>query len=92
MLNLPIIEPQDSYEYELESSPWHSLWESCLATEIFLTVTAELGHSTRWAKEGHIVASAQLCLPAKRNSAPHVYSSVLSIQILGLLVLTYITV
>lgn len=71
MLNVPLIEPQDSYEFELESSPWSSLLKSCLAVEIFLTLTATLRHSTRWAKDGHILASVQLCLPAKRKSPPH---------------------
>ncbi|XP_020264636.1 uncharacterized protein LOC109840411 isoform X1 [Asparagus officinalis] len=72
LLNLPIIEPQDSYEFELDSSPWHSLWESCQVTEIFLTIIAKLRHSTRWAKDGHILASVQLHLPTKRKPIPRV--------------------
>lgn len=71
ILDIPIIEPQDSYEFELDVSPWRSLLESCFATEIFLTVTATLRQSTRWVKDGHVLASAQLSLPAKRTSAPH---------------------
>ncbi|PKA53701.1 beta-galactosidase [Apostasia shenzhenica] len=72
ILSFPIISPQNSYEIELESCPWHSLLNSHLAAEIFLTITIKLIHSTRWAKEGHILASCQLNLPSRRNLRPHI--------------------
>lgn len=72
LLDLPIVAPQSSYDIEFKSSPWYSLWKSCSATEIFLTITAKLNHSTRWVKDGHVLASTQLCLPHKSESRPHV--------------------
>lgn len=74
LLKLPIILPQGSHEIELESSPWYSLWNSCLAAEIFLTITVKLEQSTRWAREGHVLASSQLQLPSRRKLGPHVIS------------------
>ncbi|CAA6654079.1 unnamed protein product [Spirodela intermedia] len=71
ILDLPPIEPQTAYAIEWEAYPWFSLWESSSATEIFLTITVKLMHNTRWAREGHIVSSTQLCLPKKRKWAPH---------------------
>ncbi|KAK8919439.1 hypothetical protein KSP39_PZI021197 [Platanthera zijinensis] len=73
-LELPIISPQSIHEVEIESSPWYSLWNSCLAAEIFLTITVKLEHSTRWAKRGHVLASTQVSLPSRRNLVEHVIS------------------
>ncbi|MQL91821.1 hypothetical protein Taro_024432 [Colocasia esculenta] len=72
MLDLPPIEPQNRYAIEWDSYPWFSLWQSSSATEIFLTITAKLIHSTRWAKSGHVISSTQLQLPGKGQQAPHV--------------------
>ncbi|KAJ6832631.1 uncharacterized protein M6B38_343210 [Iris pallida] len=72
ILSIPVIEPQISYDIMLESSPWYSLWKSSVATEIFLTVTAKLQQRKRWVNDGHVLASTQLCLPAKTKTAPHV--------------------
>ncbi|XXG81488.1 hypothetical protein AAC387_Pa09g2110 [Persea americana] len=74
ILSLPVIEPLSSHDIDLDSSPWYSLWKSSSATEVFVTITAELAHSTRWAKAGHIVASTQMPLPAKSEHNSHVTS------------------
>lgn len=72
ILALPVIEPCNSHDVEWETSPWSSLWESSSATEVFLTITAKLMHSTRWAEAGHILASSQISLPAKHECTSHV--------------------
>ncbi|KAJ4720300.1 Beta-galactosidase [Melia azedarach] len=72
ILSLPLIKPQSSYELELKSSPWYSLWASCSAEEIFLTVTATLLESTRWVEAGHAISSTQVQLASKRKIVPHV--------------------
>lgn len=72
ILDLPVIAPQSSYDIILESTPWDSLRKSCSATEIFITITAKLKRTTRWAKDGHVLASTQLCLPSKSKFGPHV--------------------
>ncbi|KAH9697962.1 Lactase [Citrus sinensis] len=72
ILSLPLIKPHSNYEIELKSSPWYSLWNSCSAEEIFLTVTAKLMNSTRWAEAGHVISTAQVQLPSKRERLPHV--------------------
>lgn len=74
ILSLPLIKPQSSYELELKSSPWYSLWASCSAEEIFLTVTATLLESTRWVEAGHAISSTQVQLASKRKIVPHVIS------------------
>ncbi|OVA04094.1 Beta galactosidase small chain/ domain 5 [Macleaya cordata] len=76
LLPLPAIEPQSSYEIELESAPWYSLWASSSATEVFLTITTKLLNSTRWAEAGHILAFTQVQLPAKRGYEPHVIKTI----------------
>ncbi|KAG9456219.1 hypothetical protein H6P81_000727 [Aristolochia fimbriata] len=65
ILSLPIVSPQGSYDINLESSPWSYIWETCSASEVFLTITAKLTQSTRWVSAGHIVAYTQVSLPAK---------------------------
>lgn len=72
ILSLPLIKPHSNYEIELKSSPWYSLWNSCSAEEMFLTVTAKLMNSTRWAEAGHVISTAQVQLPSKRERLPHV--------------------
>lgn len=72
VLELPIIPPQSCYEIGIESAPWYSLWNSCLAKETFLTITAKLEQSTRWAEKGHVLSSTQLHLPSRRKLGPHV--------------------
>ncbi|KDO47670.1 hypothetical protein CISIN_1g004315mg [Citrus sinensis] len=72
ILSLPLIKPHSNYEIELKSSPWYSQWNSCSAEEIFLTVTAKLMNSTRWAEAGHVISTAQVQLPSKRERLPHV--------------------
>ncbi|KAF5729323.1 beta-galactosidase [Tripterygium wilfordii] len=71
-LALPLIKPQSKYEIEWESSPWSSLWDSSSAEELFLTITVKHLHSTRWVKNGHVISSTQVKLPAKREIVPHV--------------------
>lgn len=76
ILSLPVIEPQSIYVIEWKSGPWYPLWASSDAQEIFLTITAKLLHSKRWVDAGHVVSSSQVQLPAKRDSVPHVSSTV----------------
>ncbi|GMP41182.1 hypothetical protein CsSME_00011374 [Camellia sinensis var. sinensis] len=72
VLSLPLIEPQSNYEIKWESGPWYSLWASSFTAENFLTITVKLLNSTRWVESGHVISSAQIQLPAKREFAPHV--------------------
>lgn len=72
ILSLPLIKPQSSYDIEMESGPWHSLWSSSSSIETFLTITTKLLHSTRWAEAGHVISSTQIQLPYKREIGPHV--------------------
>ena len=72
ILSLPIIGPQKSYDMNWEAGPWYNPWCTSDATESFLTITVKLLSSTRWAEAGHIVSSAQIELPVKRNIVPHV--------------------
>ncbi|KAH7548549.1 hypothetical protein JRO89_XS14G0162100 [Xanthoceras sorbifolium] len=86
ILSLPLIKPQSSYDIEFKSSPWYSLWTSCLAEEMFLTITAKLMHSTRWVEAGHVISSTQVQLTAKREIVPHVIKTgdaILVREILG---------
>ncbi|CAL9782470.1 unnamed protein product [Musa acuminata subsp. burmannicoides] len=83
ILDLPIILPQESYIIELESSPWHSLWKTCSAREIFLTITGILKHPTRWAKDGHVLASTQLSLSTEDDSIPHVIRSINNMNLIS---------
>jgi beta-galactosidase len=71
-LSLPSIKPQSSYAVDWQSGPWYSLWNSSSSEEIFLTITAKLLNSTRWVEAGHIVSTAQVQLPARRDVVPHV--------------------
>ncbi|KAG5565113.1 hypothetical protein RHGRI_001118 [Rhododendron griersonianum] len=72
ILSLPPIDPLSSYEIKWKSAPWYSLWASSAAAENFLTVNVKLLQSTRWVESGHVIASAQVQLPAKREFVPHV--------------------
>lgn len=72
LLPLTAIEPQSSYDIDLKSAPWYSLWASSYATEVFLTITVKILSSTRWAEAGHTLASTQVQLPTKRETVPHV--------------------
>ncbi|KAG0483669.1 hypothetical protein HPP92_011753, partial [Vanilla planifolia] len=71
IFEVPMISPQSSYEIGIETSPWYSLWRSSLASEILLAITVKLEQSTRWVKEGHILASSQFHLPSFRKLGPH---------------------
>jgi beta-galactosidase len=71
-LSLPSIKPQSSYAVDWQSGPWYSLWNSSSSEEIFLTITAKLLNSTRWVEAGHVVSTAQVQLPARRDIVPHV--------------------
>lgn len=77
-LSLPPIKPQSSYVVDWQSGPWYSLWHSSSSEEIFLTITAKLLNPTRWVEAGHIVTTAQVQLPSKRDTVPHVRISLLS--------------
>lgn len=70
-LSLPPIKPQSSYVVDWQSGPWYSLWHSSSSEEIFLTITAKLLNPTRWVEAGHIVTTAQVQLPSKRDTVPH---------------------
>lgn len=72
ILSLPPIGPQGTHEIEWEEGPWYSAWSSCEAAEIFLTISSKFLQSTRWVEAGHVVSSAQVQLPTKRPSVPHV--------------------
>lgn len=71
-LNIPTLAPQTSQLINMESSPWFALWSACAAKEVFLSVNVKQRHETRWAKAGHLLASAQLCLPQKNGFVPSV--------------------
>lgn len=71
-LNVPTLAPQTSQLINMESSPWFALWSACAAKEVFLSVNVKQRHETRWAKAGHLLASAQLCLPQKNVFVPNV--------------------
>ncbi|KAL9175417.1 hypothetical protein ABFS82_02G110800 [Erythranthe guttata] len=72
LLSLPAIVPQKSYDVKWDAGPWYDLWCTSDAAEIFLTITAKLLGSTRWAEKGHIVSSTQVSLPIKNEAVPHV--------------------
>ena len=71
-LNVPTLAPQTSHLINMESSPWFSLWTTYAAKEVFLSVNVKQRYQTQWAKDGHLLASAQLCLPQKNGFVPHV--------------------
>ncbi|CAN4076190.1 unnamed protein product [Withania somnifera] len=75
ILPLLVIEPQRSHETNWESGPWFSAWNSSSAAEIYLTITAKLLHSTRWANYGHLISSTQVLLPSRRKVGPHIIKS-----------------
>ncbi|XP_016484658.1 uncharacterized protein LOC107805179 [Nicotiana tabacum] len=75
ILPLLVIEPQRSHETKWESGPWFSAWTSSTATEIYLTITAKLLHSTRWANNGHLISSTQVLLPNRRRVVPRIIKS-----------------
>lgn len=82
ILSLPLIKPQGSFDVELDSGPWCSVWTSSTAEECFITITSKLLHSTSWVEHGHTISSTQVQLPAKRERIPHViqqFSSVILI-------------
>ncbi|XP_025816492.1 uncharacterized protein LOC112893400 isoform X2 [Panicum hallii] len=70
-LNVPTLAPQTSHLINMESSPWFSLWSTYAAKEVFLSVNVKQRYQTRWAKDGHLLASAQLCLPQENGFVPH---------------------
>ncbi|KAL7120394.1 hypothetical protein ACP275_02G120100 [Erythranthe tilingii] len=72
LLSLPAIVPQKSYDVKWDAGPWYDLWCTSDAAEIFLTITAKLSGSTRWAEKGHIVSSTQVPLPVRKETVPHV--------------------
>ncbi|KAK9682803.1 hypothetical protein RND81_10G097500 [Saponaria officinalis] len=71
LLPVPQIGPQSSHSLELSSGPWHSSYTSSQSEEIFLTLTAKLEKSTRWLEADHVISSAQVQLPPKRELIPH---------------------
>ncbi|KAL0464520.1 UNVERIFIED_CONTAM: Beta-galactosidase [Sesamum latifolium] len=71
-LSIPTIDPQKSYDIKWDAGPWYTPWCTSDATEMFLTITVKLLSSTRWAEAGHVVSSAQLQLPIKKEIAPHI--------------------
>lgn len=74
-LNVPSIAPQSTHLINMKSSPWFTIWSTCVVKEIFLSINVKLRYQTQWAKDGHILASAQICLPPKKGFVPHVRSS-----------------
>ncbi|KAK3163026.1 hypothetical protein QOZ80_1BG0096690 [Eleusine coracana subsp. coracana] len=73
-LSVPTLAPQTSQLIDMESSPWFPLCNTSSVKEVFLSVNVTLRHQTRWAQEGHLLASAQFCLPQKNAFSPHVVS------------------
>ncbi|XP_051228311.1 uncharacterized protein [Lolium perenne] len=71
-LDVANLAPQSSHLIKAESSPWYPLWTACAVKEVFLSINVKQRYQTRWAKEGHILASAQVCLPQTNGFAPHV--------------------
>ncbi|KAG2396533.1 hypothetical protein LR48_Vigan08g004000 [Vigna angularis] len=71
ILDLAPIKPQNSYAVDWKSGPWYSLWASSSEEELFLTLTVKLLDSTRWVEAGHIVSSAQVQLPDRKNILVH---------------------
>ncbi|KAK7317355.1 hypothetical protein RJT34_01507 [Clitoria ternatea] len=72
ILSLSPIKPQNIYVIDWQSGPWYSLLaSSSSSSEVFLSITAKLLHSTRWAEAGHVVSSAQVQLPVRRNIVSH---------------------
>lgn len=71
-LSVPNLAPQSSHLINMESSPWFTLWSTCAAKETFLSVHVTLRDQTRWAKAGHVLASAQVCLPQTKGFVSHV--------------------
>jgi beta-galactosidase len=71
-LNIPTLAPQTSHLINMELSPWFALWSTCAVKEVFLSVSVKQRYQTRWAKDGHLLASAQLCLPQKKCFVPRV--------------------
>nr|CAB3479457.1 unnamed protein product [Digitaria exilis] len=69
-LNVPTLAPQTSHLINMESSPWFALWSTCAVKEVFLSVSVKQRYQTLWAEEGHLLASAQLCLPQKNGFVP----------------------
>ncbi|VFQ61399.1 unnamed protein product [Cuscuta campestris] len=74
-LDVPPIVPQGTHRIQWENGPWYSLWSSSRASEVFLTITAKILHSTRWADSGHLISSTQILLPAKLEPLPHTIKS-----------------
>jgi beta-galactosidase len=73
----------------MESSPWFALWSTCAAKEVLLSVSVKQRYQTPWAKDGHLLASAQLSLPQKNGFVPHV--CFLSLILFLLIFLHYLT-
>jgi beta-galactosidase len=69
-LNVPTLAPQTSHLINMESSPWFALWSTCAVKEVFLSVSVKQRYQTPWAKDGHLLASAQLSLPQKMALFP----------------------
>ncbi|KAJ7517559.1 hypothetical protein O6H91_21G029500 [Diphasiastrum complanatum] len=67
---VPIVSPRDKHLISWKSGPWFQTWLESAAQEIFLTLTAKLSSSNRWAEEGHIIATQQLNLPRAHPSSP----------------------
>ncbi|KAL2609958.1 hypothetical protein R1flu_028531 [Riccia fluitans] len=62
-LDIPSLGPREKYLIPSDSEPWHKLWRTSLAFEVYVTITARLSSSKRWVDAGHVVASEQLRLP-----------------------------
>ncbi|KAJ3688746.1 hypothetical protein LUZ61_017910 [Rhynchospora tenuis] len=71
LLDVPITAPQAHYDIKLECSPWYTLWKTCEANEVYLTIITKQKYSSRSIKEGHIIASTQLSLPSDNASISH---------------------
>lgn len=82
ILSLAPIKPQSSYVVDWQSGPWYSLWASSSSEEVFLSISAKLLNTTRWVEAGHIVSTAQIQLPSRREIVPHVifFNTVISFR------------
>lgn len=67
VLDVPVIQPQKSYNVKSQDGPWYEPWNNSNAIEVFLTITVKLSGSTRWAEAGHVVSSTQVSLPIRQE-------------------------
>eukprot|EP00249_Psilotum_nudum_P022717 c28621_g1_i1 orf=380-3835(-) len=73
-LILPSLQAGKKHMMKMRDAPWFCSWNKSAAKEIFLTFTAKLSTSTRWADLGHVISSQQFALPAKLAPSLHIWT------------------